>query len=627
MQDCASRTSVKVTVSPGEGLEDHVETVSQQNPDDARLKVYGGPILPVGPDYLIKVTMTLADQPEGSGSAGQYHLVADRVQFLLTSDINGGNGSSGGITVPGKSQQSFGFFEWPLSSTQAVPTEDGLLPNSTITAQDYAGFNLTAALGASAGTAAVRASAQHSSGRQFLAGNFTLTNGATNVVAFDGTALVPLSGNGVNGGVAALAIDKDTLFLGGAFTDTTTASGGSTYSNIIKFNVASNEWQPLGSGLDGAVHSLMLLNGKLYVTGQFSHILGTNQPVGGLAVWDVAKNAWVPSGGLLVGSMSVVAPGTSDVPTFVAGNAIRSAQFGADGFVMLQNGKDGQPVLKPLGVSLDQPAPAPSPAPSPSPETTAPTRRAWMSMIPTIFARQSQPLAALPGSPATPAPAVLAGAFWTNSSSSTQLAIFGGNFTYPGGAGVALYDAEKATLSSLQGAAVDGTVLSLLVAGDLLFIGGEFAVDGANGFAIYDLSAQTWQTNVPALQGTSFGNDSSVPLTNPFFQQALPSSCVRSLRSRLKMIWSSWLARSPRQALCRAKVFARGTSRPSSGVRSAVVSVARSRPSSMPVTSSTQCSSEVRSSLLTTPRRTSLHTASPIQPGLQLAVARTSLDL
>ncbi|KAH7108308.1 cortical protein marker for cell polarity-domain-containing protein [Auriculariales sp. MPI-PUGE-AT-0066] len=478
MQDCGGRTSVKVTTSPGGGLADHDETVSQTNTDNARLKVYSGPVVPAGPDY-------------------KYHLVADRVQLVLTSDINGGNGTSNGtVSVPGQSQQSFGFFEWPLSS-EAKPDEKGLLPNTTITAQDGAGFNLTSVLGTSASSSIVRASAQHSSGKLFLAGNLTLSNSASNIVAFDGKALAPLANNGVNGGVAALAIDGDTLYIGGAFTDTATASGGTSFNNIVKFNVASNQWEALASGLDGPVHSLSLLNGKLYVAGHFAHLSGSGQSVGGFAVWDTAKNAWVPSGGLLVGTMSVVAPGTNDIPTFVAGNAIRSAQFGADGLVMLETGKNGQPVLKPLGASLDTVTPS-------SQGTAAPTRRAWMSIIPSLFARQS-PSTTLPAQPVAQAPAVLAGAFWTNSSTSKQLAIFGGNFSYPGGAGVALYDADSATLTPLQGTALQGTVQTLLVVDDLLFIGGEFTHDGANGFAIYDLAAQAWQNNVQALQPASGG--------------------------------------------------------------------------------------------------------------------------
>ncbi|KZV86588.1 hypothetical protein EXIGLDRAFT_774480 [Exidia glandulosa HHB12029] len=523
MQDCGSRTSVKLVVSPGGGLPDHETTVSQQVNDNARQQIYSGPLVPAEPDFTIKVTMTLADQPTGSGQGGQFHLVADRVQFVLKSDITGGTGANGTVSVPGKSQQSFGFFEWPLSSSNATPDDKGLLPNNTITSLDGAGFNLTTALGASTGSSAIRASVQHSSGKLFLAGNFTLPTGPANIVAFDGTNLVALANNGLNGGVSSLLLDGDTLFIGGAFSDTSATSGNGKFNNVVAYNVASNTWVALDSGVNGAVTSLAISGDgdakKLFVTGSFSRLSATGTPVGGFAVWDTSKSTWVPSGGFIVGSMTLVNTDAS----YVAGNVVRSAQFGADGFVMLANGKDGQPMLQPLGVSLEDVAPTQAPAAS--------RKRSWFpAILPSIFSRQDNPAtpAALPGNPPAPAPAVLAGAFWTNVSTGGEMAIFGGNFSFPapgGGTtgGVAIYDANKGTLTPLQGPAIDGTVLSLLVVGDLLFVGGEFTLEGAqaNGFAIYDLQAQAWQTSIAALQPNDGSQVVVRSLSNPPTQKEI----------------------------------------------------------------------------------------------------------
>ncbi|EJD52524.1 hypothetical protein AURDEDRAFT_111189 [Auricularia subglabra TFB-10046 SS5] len=488
MQDCGSRTSVKVTVSPGGGLPDHVETISQQVQKDTRQLVYSGPVVPSEPDFTVAVKMTLADQPAGSGQGGQYHLVADRVQFVLKSDINGGTGANGTISVPGKSQQSFGLFEWKTSSSDK-PDDKGLLPNNTITDIDSAGFALTAALGTNAGSASVNSAVIHDSGKVFLGGRFTLADSGSNIVAVDGEKLVALANGGLDGAVASLAISDDKIFVGGAFSDTASTSGQGKFNNVVAYDVKGNTWQALGNGVEGAVTSLELSDDKLFVTG-----------ASGFAVWDTTKGAWVPSGGFVVGEMSLV---TNDAK-FIAGKAIRSSQFGADGFVMLSTGKNGLPVLKPLGVALDDVESAQTPA--------APSRRSWFSsaILPTIFARQGPSTPApLPALPPAPAPAVLAGAFWRNVSSNTELAIFGGNFSFPtaGGSseGIALYDADKGTLTPLKGPSVTGTVLSLLVSGNLLFVGGEFSLEGtpANGFAIYDLAAQEWQTAIQALQPAS----------------------------------------------------------------------------------------------------------------------------
>lgn len=118
-----------------------------------------------------------------------------------------------------------------------------------------------------------------------------------------------------------------------------------------------------------------------------------------------------------------------------------------------------------------------------------------------LLRRQSSTLDPLPTPPSAAAPAVLAGAFWTNSSSSTEVAIIGGNFSFNDGSStsqaVAIYDPESTTISALQGAQIDGTVRALLVDGDKLYIGGDFTLSGSDvsGFAIYDLAAQSFDVS------------------------------------------------------------------------------------------------------------------------------------
>ncbi len=176
MQDCASRTSVKITLSPGSGLPPVVTTLNQRVDQDTSLSVYNGPIVPSAPDFTVRVELALADQPTGTGSGGQYELIADRVQLKLISPLSGGfGGSGGGVTTPGASQTGFGLFVWDLSSSDTV-NATGILPNTTITSNGQIAVQLAAAIGTSGGSS-IRAVAVHPSGTVFLGGSFVLSTG------------------------------------------------------------------------------------------------------------------------------------------------------------------------------------------------------------------------------------------------------------------------------------------------------------------------------------------------------------------------------------------------------------------------------------------------------------------
>ncbi|KAE9388872.1 hypothetical protein BT96DRAFT_1003780 [Gymnopus androsaceus JB14] len=149
MQDCASRTLVKVTLFPGNGLNPSVMTVDQTNTDNASISIYSGPILPSSPDFVTTVTMTLADSPVGTGLNGMCKIVADQIQLVLTSanaTTTSSNGSSSGSASG--SNEGFGFFEWPLSSTASVDATS-TLANSTETAADLAAIDLFNGIGVS----------------------------------------------------------------------------------------------------------------------------------------------------------------------------------------------------------------------------------------------------------------------------------------------------------------------------------------------------------------------------------------------------------------------------------------------------------------------------------------------
>ena len=528
-QDCAFRTSVQVSVFPGGGQPPTVTDVSQQNEGDVVQQIYSGPVVPSSPNFVMTVTMTLADKPAGSGQNGQYHLVADRIQLILTSANTTGTIANGNATGNGKT--AFGFLEWPLSLSSGGNAVTGL-PNSTETFLDVIGFSLFSNVGSNAGLSAssrplVAAVAHHPSGAIFLGGTFNLsTPGANNIVVFKNGALTTLSGGGLNGPVTTLTLYGDTLFVGGSFTDTPASSTQGRLSNIASYDVAQDQWSPLLAGLDGPVESLDIDNGQVSVAGKFTLIRSASggtagQESQGLALWNITNGEWVNTGGFLLGSLTFV--GNSTAPAkgqqqsqIVAGNIQKSLSFAASGLVFLKNGNgnNGQPEVTPLSAQLGDDV---------STSTTTVSRRranhprtasTWISRhlpFPRLLTRQSSTtLAPLPSPPPAQAPAVLAGVFWTNITNTEQVAIIGGNFTFTSGgtefAGVAVYNPSTGALTPLEGEVVNGTVRALLVQDTFLFVGGEFTIPGTDfvGFAIYDLVQNTWvSSGVPALQGAS----------------------------------------------------------------------------------------------------------------------------
>jgi hypothetical protein len=523
-QDCALRTSVEITVFPGGGQDPTLTTVSQQNHNDAVQLIYSGPIVPSSPDFVATITMTLPDEPAGSGQNGQYRLVADRVQLILTSAnttdtiVNGTGTAAGG-------RSAFGFLEWPLSLSSNVSVATGL-PNTTETFLDTAGFSLFNSLGGNTGisAASVAAVAHHPSGAIFIGGTFNLnTLSTSNIVVFKNGSLTALSGGGLNGPVTSLVLDGNALFVGGSFTDTPTNSTQGRLSGIASYDVTQDQWSPMVAGVDGPVKSLGIENDQLTIGGNFSILRdapGSNTGLesSGLALWNITRGAWVNNGGFLVGSLTFIGNGTTPAKgqqqlQIIAGNIENSLAFGASGFVLLNNGENGQPEVTPLSVQLDSDVVATSVATNTRRNSHRRSAGTWISRhvkIRQFFARQSSTsLAPLPSSPPAPAPAVLAGTFWTNTSNSEQVAIIGGNFTFTDGntesAGIAVYNPSTGVLSALNGQTINGTVRTLFVQDTQLFVGGEFTITGTDvaGFAIYDLVHNTWDlSNVQALQGT-----------------------------------------------------------------------------------------------------------------------------
>ncbi|KAF9007961.1 cortical protein marker for cell polarity-domain-containing protein [Cyathus striatus] len=578
-QDCPSRTSVKVTVFPGGGLDPWVTTVSQQNTEDASILIYSGPVLPSSPNFVATINMILADVPTGTGQDGKYELVADRIQLVLKSaNVSSTNSSSGSSSESQVAQRSFGFLEWPRTTSSSDMSLDGTksLPNSTLTALDDIGLQLFSALGGnvtsvSSDANVVTSVVHHPSGAIFLAGEFSLnTTGAANIISFRNGQLSTLSERGLNGPVNSLVLNGNQLFIGGSFTGTQSSSLQS--KGIIMYNIGDDTWSSLGGGVNGIVNSLSLSDGKVQVAGNFTSAVSRGNlsfTVAGFATWNIAQSSWTNTGGFISGNVSFVGNGTSQ---FVAGQVTISRQFGSQGMVLLQNGKSG-PQVVPLGVEL-----ASDDASTPSNSTTRSRRhysaRSWMSHIKVshIFKRQStQELTPLPSLPVSSSPTVFAGAFWTNDTSSNEVAIIGGNFSFAGVdtstifEAVGLYDPVSVSIQGLSGPQINGTVYTLLVDGNNLYIGGQFTIQGlnVNSFALYDLLNQRWDT------------DSIQPLQPSDGSTVVRSLSTPSSRSDTIIVAGSFAQAGtlPCQSICSFDKSTRQWNSLGSGIRGQIASV------------------------------------------------------
>jgi hypothetical protein len=517
-QDCALRTSVEVTLFPGAGSAPYVTNISQQNQEDATTLIYSGPIIPSSPTFVTTITMRLADDPVGSGQNGQYELVAGRVQLVLKSANVTSSGSSNGTSTAVAS--GVGFLEWPRSSLSTNATA-GVLPNSTLTTSDFLGFDILSGIGGinkiSSTLFNINAVAHHSSGIIFVGGAFSLSSGSatgtSNLVSFKNGGLVGLANGGLNGQVTSLFLVGDQLYVGGSFKDTSSGSTQNKLGGIALYDVQKNTWSPLNAGVNGAVSSINLSNNQIQIVGNFTELIsiagdgsGINAP--GFGVWDIKTGAWVNSGGLVVGKMTFV--GNESTSTqLLAGNVVASQDYGASGLVMLKNGNSSGPVITPLSVGLDGSQVSAS---NNLRRRSLIPRTAWIShlSLSSLFSRQASPPPSLSPSLPSPAPAILAGAFWSNGSN--EVAILGGNFSFvaPGtstaSTAVAIYDPSSSSIQGLVGSQVNGTVRALLVDGSSLYVGGEFTIPGTsvNGLALYDLSKQDWDLNgLQSLQPTS----------------------------------------------------------------------------------------------------------------------------
>lgn len=136
-----------------------------------------------------------------------------------------------------------------------------------------------------------------------LGGSFQVAGSAlaSNLACWDpATSSWFALGTGTNGTVAALAVLDGKLYLGGLFS----VAGGTSVSNIACFDPVTLTWSGLGAGTNGSVSALTVLDGRLYAGGGFSTAGAANAT--GVACWNPTTSSWSSMGGGLNGSVSAL---------------------------------------------------------------------------------------------------------------------------------------------------------------------------------------------------------------------------------------------------------------------------------------------------------------------------------
>ncbi|OCF43550.1 hypothetical protein I317_02567 [Kwoniella heveanensis CBS 569] len=559
--DCDGRTSVDIEVFPLQGGLGWTSTISEQVDYDTSTLVYSGPVDATSGSFTPTISLALAANPAQVAKGNNYIVVADRVQLTLTgvstsnsstsssmtstngTIISGSNGTNGSIITNSTQINNasytvaYGVYEYVRSSTSTINAATSFLSNSTETALTRLGFSLDAALNASGSEAAswVVNTIVSLDNTVFVGGDFSASNNYTNVISIDTSSgqAAALASQGLSGIVNTAAVVDGYVFFGGDFTSTAQA-GGIALNYIARYDPSSKAWAALGGGVNGFVTDLLASSAsstQLIVMGNFSHVVSSNgnsTATGGYAIYDTSSSDWV-DGGILFGNVSAGAVPASSSPvgseSFFAGKVYGSAGNSVSGVATLSTGDDGQAVISSLnGVNFGTTG---SGAATPTASASARRRsfiaratnsytRSWLARFTDALVERSHHLHSRATPPTIPtqhvnAPAVLAGAFWTNSSADGKptITILGGNFTSASGdvEGIAFYS-ESSDHGGLTGPtpAVGGTVRTLNVIGNVVYAAGDAVnVEGVgSGIVAYDLQKSTWVTGgMPSLNPAS----------------------------------------------------------------------------------------------------------------------------
>jgi len=193
----------------------------------------------------------------------------------------------------------------------------------------------------------------------YVGGGFTSAGGvsANNVARFNTqtntwSSLGTGSSNGVFGGVEALAVSGNEVYVGGYFT----SAGGVSARNVARFNTQTNTWSSLGTGssngVDSLVFALAVVGNEVYVGGEFTSAGGVR--ANGVARFNTQTNTWSTLGtgssnGVSVGGVSggVYALAVSGNEVYVGGRFTSAGGVSAIGVARWNSGTSRVEQLSP----------------------------------------------------------------------------------------------------------------------------------------------------------------------------------------------------------------------------------------------------------------------------------------
>lgn len=461
---CSTRGRVNITgiMASGNTNSTFNTEIFQTNLFDKYDQIYSGHIEAGSSSFQASVTLS----PSAGQNNANLRIVAQRVGFILTSPSTGGLNN---------------IFEYNPNEA-VINTSD--FANSTF---DKAGISI--GVGSGVNTLVT------SGTTTFVGGNFS-TDAFQNILSITDSGAAALTGGSLNGEVLATFVNGSSLYVGGKFTNTNTSSV-TGLGHVAVYDTSKNTWAALGAGVNGLVTDIVPLSFNvtanvpevvLTITGEFSQILafGSNTAISvpSFAIWVPSRNNWLQNvnpSATITGSLTA-AVDLPDGGSLFAG-ALSSSQFNSNGVVQL-SATSGKSSLSTFPVAIKQ-------------------QTSGSSSTITKRATGGQNVAG-----------VVTGLFYKNTTTNTNITIFGGHFTAAGTSGsdinnLLFINSSNADAVTGVGSQIsnDSTILALALMGDTLWAGGSLSgnINNAdvNGLFSYDLKTSTFGAQPPALSGTN----------------------------------------------------------------------------------------------------------------------------
>ena len=503
-------------------------TIDQEVDTDTNTLVYQGLIQPITQNQQVTVTAALSQSQKATlapGKGTKYYLIADKI--VIVADNTDGNGStdikvgSGFTSVtsdppasgqPLSYEHGYGTWEWTIGSTIAGPTLNistsavqQLQGLSSATFFDQLGFSMLS--GANITQLLVTSDGAFT----FVAGNFSYassTLSARSVLAIS-NGDVQSPNRGLDGLVSGLAILDDYLYAVGDFNATSDGSvAGLNGAARLQYNSSSDAaWQPI-SGLSTTkrAQTVSTLGSEMLVFTYEEQSVDIWLPLNSSIVFGTSS--------FIVGSFESATSSSNASNVFLGGQIVSLNQFQTSGSAFITDGG-----LRPTEFGFDTVLTSGESTASSdlvsNPTNTMSTSRILDAIMNRLSKRQSSSPATatphiLPQTALTnsTAPKILAGAFWTNTSTNQEVTILAGRYVSSDGEvrNIGLLS-SNGTISKLNGSSPSGTVMSLAVVEDTLWVGGDFndtAGDiGQNNLATYDLKGGEWNTHTVMRTGVT----------------------------------------------------------------------------------------------------------------------------